>query len=133
MKAVCLCGSFKFYQEMNKVEEILVRNDIKCIKPVPFPHEDPRKSRAREEEEIGTKEHIENVKQADIIYVVDKDGYVGRSTSVEIGVAYGLGKKIYAMERIKDPAVDILVDEVLSPEELVSKIKHCARNSARMD
>ena len=64
---------------------------------------------------------------------MDKDGYVGRSTSVEIGVAYGLGKKIYAMERIKDPAVDILVDEVLSPEELVSKIKHCARNSARMD
>ncbi|MFB0514047.1 MAG: nucleoside 2-deoxyribosyltransferase [Candidatus Bathyarchaeia archaeon] len=120
MKTVCLCGSFKFYQEMNKVEEILVRKDIKCIKPVPFPHEDPRKSRAREEEEIGTKEHIENVKQADIIYVVDKDGYVGRSTSVEIGVAYGLGKKIYAMERIKDPAVDILVDEVLSPEELVS-------------
>jgi len=120
MKAVCLCGSFKFYQEMNKVEEILVRNDIKCIKPVPFPHEDPRKSKAREEEEIGTKEHIKNVKQADIIYVVDKDGYVGRSTSVEIGVAYGLGKKIYAMERIKDPAVDILVDEVLSPEELVS-------------
>lgn len=118
---------------MNKVEEILVRNDIKCIKPVPFPHEDPRKSRAREEEEIGTKEHIENVKQADIIYVVDKDGYVGRSTSVEIGVAYGLGKKIYAMERIKDPAVDILVNEVLSPEELVSRIKHCARNSARMD
>jgi nucleoside 2-deoxyribosyltransferase len=108
---------------MNKVEEILIKNDIKCIKPVPFPHEEPGKSRTREEEEIGTKEHIENVKQADIIYVVDKDGYVGRSTSVEIGVAYGLGKKIYAMERIKDPAVDILVDEVLSPKELISRIK----------
>lgn len=124
MKTICLCGSFKFYQQMNKVQEILVTNDKKCIKPVPFPHEDPKKSRAREEEEIGTKAHIENVKQAGIVYVVDKDGYVGRSTSVEIGVAYGLGKKIYAMEQIKDPAVDILVDEVLSPEELVSKIKH---------
>jgi len=109
---------------MNKIEEILVRNDIKCIKPIPYPDEDPKKSRTREEEETGTKEHIENVKQADIIYVVDKDGYVGRSTSVEIGVAYGLGKKIYAMERIKDPSVDILVKEVLSPEELISRIKH---------
>jgi nucleoside 2-deoxyribosyltransferase len=108
---------------MNKVEEILVRNGLKCIKPVPFPHGDPRKRRTREEEKIGTREHIENVKQADIIYVVDKDGYVGRSTSVEIGVAYGLGKKIYAMERIKDTAVDILVDEVLSPEELISKTR----------
>lgn len=123
MKTVCLCGSFKFYHEMSKVEEILVRNGLKCIKPVPFPHGDPGNRRTREEEKIGTKEHIENVKQADIIYVVDKDGYVGRSTSVEIGVAYGLGKKIYAMERIKDTAVDILVDEVLSPEELISKIK----------
>jgi len=109
---------------MNKVEEILVKNGIKCIKPIPYPHEDPKKSRTREEEEIGTKEHIENVKQADIIYVVDKDGYVGYSTSVEIGVAYGLGKKIYAMERIRDAAVDILVNEILSPEELVSRIKH---------
>jgi len=124
MKTVCLCGSFSFYQEMNKIEAILVRNHIKCIKPVPYPDEDPRKSRTREEEEIGTKEHIENVKQADVIYVVDKDGYVGRSTSVEIGVAYGLGKKIYALERIKDPAVDILVNEVLSAEKLISRIKH---------
>ena len=123
MKTVCLCGSFKFYQEMNETEEILVKNGIKCIKPIPYPHKDPRKSRTREEEETGTKEHIENVKQADIIYVVDKDGYVGRSTSVEIGVAYGLGKKIYAMNRIEDSAVDILVDEVLSPEELISRIK----------
>jgi len=123
MKTVCLCGSFKFYNVMNKIEEILFKSHIKCVKPVPFPHEDPRKSRAREDEEIGTKEHIENVKQADTIYIVDKDGYVGRSTSVEIGVAYGLGKRIYAMEKIDDPAVDILVDEVLSPEELVSKVK----------
>lgn len=102
---------------------MLVKNGIKCIKPIPYPHEDPRISRTREEEEMGTKDHIENVKQADIIYVVDEDGYVGRSTSVEIGVAYGLGKKIYAMNRIEDSAVDILVDEVLSPKELISRIK----------
>ncbi|NIO36825.1 hypothetical protein GTO27_03880, partial [Candidatus Bathyarchaeota archaeon] len=48
---------------MNKVEEILVKNDTKCIKPIPHPHEDPKKIRTREEEETGTKEHIENVKQ----------------------------------------------------------------------
>jgi nucleoside 2-deoxyribosyltransferase len=111
---------------MNRVEQILVKNGVRCIKPVPFPHGDPEKPRTRSEEKRGTREHIENVKRADIIYVVDKDGYVGRSTSVEIGVAYGLGKEIYAMEQIKDTAVDILVDKVLSPEELVSKIKRCA-------
>jgi len=109
---------------MNKVEGFLVKNGAKCIKPIPYPYEDPGKSRTRKEEETGTKDHIENVKQADIIYVVDKDGYVGRSTAVEIGVAYGLGKKIYAMERIKDAAVDILIDEVLSPEKLISILKH---------
>jgi nucleoside 2-deoxyribosyltransferase len=81
------------------------------------------KSRTREEEEMGTKEHIENVKQTDIIYIVDTNGYVGRSTSVEIGVAYGLGKEIYALERINDPAVDILIDDVLSPQELIARTK----------
>jgi nucleoside 2-deoxyribosyltransferase len=108
---------------MNKVEEFLAKKGVRCIKPIPYPYKDPKTGRTRKEEEIGTKDHIENVKQANMIYVVDKDGYVGRSTSVEIGVAYGLGKKIYAMERIKDAAVDILVDEVLSPEELVSILK----------
>jgi len=108
---------------MCRIEQILVENGVRCIKPVPFPHGDPERSRTRSEEKVGTREHIENVKRADIIYVVDKGGYVGRSTSVEIGVAYGLGKEIYAMEQIKDTAVDILVNEVLSPEELISKIK----------
>jgi nucleoside 2-deoxyribosyltransferase len=108
---------------MNRIEKMLVRRDIACIKPSPYPHEDPARSRTREEEKTGTKEHIENVKQADIIYIVDKNGYVGCSTSVEIGVAYGLGKEIYALERIKDPAVDILIDEVLSPHELIARIE----------
>ena len=67
-------------------------------------------------------------KRADIVYIVDKDGYVGRSTSVEIGVAYGLGKEIYALEQIKDPAVDILINEVLSPEELITRIKEKTRS-----
>jgi nucleoside 2-deoxyribosyltransferase len=127
MKVVCLCGSFKFFEEMCRIEQILVENGVRCIKPVPFPHGDPKRSRTRSEEKAGTREHIENIKRADIIYVVDKGGYVGRSTSVEIGVAYGLGKEIYAMEQIKDTAVDILVDAVLSPEELISKIKHSIR------
>ena len=44
-------------------------------------------------------------------------------SSVELGVAYGLGTKIYVMERIKDAAVDILVRGVLSPEELISRVR----------
>lgn len=62
---------------------------------------------------------------------MDKDGYVGRSTSVEIGVAYGLGKEIYALEQIKDPAVDILINEVLSPQELITGIKRMTKSPAR--
>lgn len=113
---------------MNRVEKMLARAEIACLKPSPYPHEDPAKSRSREEEKKGTKEHIENVKRADIIYIVDKDGYVGRSTSVEIGVAYGLGKEIYALEPIRDPAVDILINEVLSPQELIQRIKQKTRS-----
>lgn len=67
MKTVCLCGSFRFFREMNRIEKMLVRADIACIKPSPHPHEDPTKRRTREEEKTGTREHIENVKRADII------------------------------------------------------------------
>jgi len=136
-KTVCLVGSLKFLEDFNRVESALNAEGVICIKPIVFrdnilsiledikhPDRILKESRTREEELIGTKMHIANVAISDITYIIDRGGYVGLSTAVEIGVAWALSKEIYSMEKVEDPAVELLVrDGVLSPEKLVEKIK----------
>jgi nucleoside 2-deoxyribosyltransferase len=60
---------------------------------------------------------------ADIVYVVNPGGYVGRSVSVDIGYAYGKGKPVYVLRPIDDPPVMSLVTGVSSYENLIELLK----------
>lgn len=135
-KKVCLIGSLKFLEDFKRIESMLENHGISCIIPIVYrnnllsmlediknPNKILEKIRTQEEETIGTKMHIANVAVSDIVYIINRDGYVGRSTSVEIGVAWALGKKIYSMEKVSDPSVELLIHGVISPEQLVEKIK----------
>jgi len=59
----------------------------------------------------------------DIVYLVDKEGYVGKSGLVDIGYAYSKAKELYALEPIDDPAVASLLKGVVNTQELVSTAK----------
>ena len=67
---------------------------------------------------------LEKIDEADVVYVVNPGGYVGRSVSVDIGYAYARNKPIYVMHPIDDPPVMKLVNGVLSFEELIDLLKH---------
>lgn len=67
---------------------------------------------------------LEKIDEADIVYVVNPDGYVGRSVCIDIGYAHAKGKPICCMHSIDDPPVMDLVNEVLSFEELIDFLKH---------
>lgn len=67
---------------------------------------------------------LEKINKADVIYIVNPDGYIGRSVSVDIGYAYAKGKEIYAMHRIDDPPVMNLVKDVLSFQDSIGLLKH---------
>jgi hypothetical protein len=62
---------------------------------------------------------LENIDRADIVYVVDPNGYVGKSVSVDIGYAYARSKPIYAMHAIDDPPIMNMISKVLSFKELI--------------
>jgi CTP:molybdopterin cytidylyltransferase MocA len=66
---------------------------------------------------------LEKVDQADVVYVVNPDGYVGKSVSLDIGYAYARDKPIYVMYSVDDPPVMDLVAGVLTFEELVNFVK----------
>lgn len=66
---------------------------------------------------------LEKIDQADVVYVVNPDGYVGKSVSVDIGYAYARNKPIYLMHATNDPPMMDLVKGILTFERLVDFVK----------
>ncbi|MDF1540293.1 MAG: SH3 domain-containing protein [Candidatus Thorarchaeota archaeon] len=133
---VCLSGSFKFIEKMIEIESFLVKNDIQCLSPVPHSYRKgstPSEftedwSSLSEAQRLGESERIQKeyfhqkVDRANIVYVVNPEGYVGASVTLEIGYTYAMKKPIFAMEPIKEYTVMGLVNRVLSPEKLVQEL-----------
>jgi hypothetical protein len=111
MKTVYVCGSFKFINKMNELETKFKKEYIEFIML-------KKKSRR------GILGCLEKIEEADFVYVVNPDGYVGRSVCIDIGYAYAKGKPIYVMYPIDDPQVMGMVEKALSFEELVDFLKH---------
>lgn len=66
---------------------------------------------------------LRKIDAADVVYVVDPEGYIGKNVSVDIGFAYAKNKSIYVMHRVDDPPVMDLVNAVLSPKSLIEVLK----------
>ena len=67
---------------------------------------------------------LEKIDKSDVVYVVNPDGYIGKSVSVDIGYAYAKGKEIYTMHQIDDPPIMKLVKGILSFQNLIKLLKH---------
>jgi len=111
MKKVYLCGSFRFVHEIEELEKKLREEGIDC-------------EASKEMDSRGILGCLEKIDRADVIYVVNPEGYVGRSLCFDLGYAYARNKLIYAMHPIEDPPVMSLIKGVLTFEELISLLKH---------
>ena len=141
MKSVCLCGSFKFYNQVIKIEKFLREKKIICYKPNPFQYRNqlqpsifvdsffslPYTEKLRESGKAELA-HLEKINKADVIYIVNPSGYIGNSVTFEIGYAYAKGKLIYSQEPIEDFAVMSLINKVMSLEDLLNILKEDRSN-----
>ncbi len=109
MARVYLCGSFKFVETVEEVEGVLEAGGVSYLSSKA---PDPR----------GIVSCLEKIDASESVYVVNPDGYVGKSVSVDLGFAYARGRPIYAMRPIDDPPLDDLVEGVLQPEDLVKAL-----------
>ncbi len=115
MRVLYVCGSFRFRREMSELEGRLKEENIEF----------------RMSKKIGSRGILgclEKIDEADVVYVVNPDGYVGRSVCVDIGYAYAKGKPVYCMYPIDDPPVMKMVEGVLSSEELINFLKHSSHS-----
>jgi nucleoside 2-deoxyribosyltransferase len=105
-----ICGSFRFVDEMEHLENILKNDKIDYL----------ISKRAGARGIVGC---LEKIDKADIVYVVNPEGYVGRSVCVDIGYAYARNRPIYAMHSIEDPPLMKMVADILSFEELTKLLR----------
>jgi nucleoside 2-deoxyribosyltransferase len=118
MKSVCICGSFRFYEEMVDLRKALQARGVLCEWPLPGPRRAPPTMTADEARD-AIMHHLERMDRAGILFVCNKDGSLGNSVVMEIGYAYARRKPIYVLAPVHDPFLISLVSAVVSIEELL--------------
>lgn len=89
---ICLCGSTKFKAEFEKIAKLLTLRGAIITMPCVFHHAGDE---ITEEEKITLDlVHRLKIRDADLIFVIDCEHYIGKSTKREIEYAQTLNKNI---------------------------------------
>jgi len=110
VKKLYVCGSFRFQREMDDLKRKLQEKDIAY-------------SVAKSKDIQGILACLRRIDESDVVYIVNPDGYVGRSVSVDIGYAYAKDKPIYAIRPIDGPPVANLISGIMTPDALTDLLK----------
>jgi len=119
---IAICGSMKFHEEMTAIKAALETMDFEVVTPLQSDENTPIEARTDvTEEEIITakieydfiREHFRNIENSDAILVLNYEkngisGYIGGNTFLEMGHAFGLGKKIFLLFDI--PEMDYVTE-----------------------
>ena len=129
MKSVVICGSRRYKPEIRKFAKALEKAGV--VVYAPFLHEgkdewDKLSQRYKEYVALGlTHDHFYKIARADVVFVYNKNGYSGNSTTLEIGYAVALGKPIYTLSNEDEELCRrVLFKEVVkTPRQLLKKLK----------
>lgn len=127
MKSVIICGSRRFKPEIREFSKKLRDLGVVVFEPYLTMFEwekisdDHKKFIA-----LGlTHDHFYKIKMADVVFVYNKDGYIGNSTTLEIGCAVAVNKPLYALSDKDDELCRMVLFRgfISSPEELLKVLK----------
>lgn len=129
MKTVVICGSRRFKPEIKKFAKDLIKLGV--VVYAPYLHEGKSEWEKLSDQykkfvALGlTHDHMYKIKMADVIYVYNKGGYSGVSTTMEIGAAVALNKPIYAhSDKDTELCRFTLFREIIkTPKKLMRKLK----------
>jgi hypothetical protein len=93
---ICLCGSTRFKEIFFEIAKKFTLKGYIVTMPGVFVHRGD--SINKEDKEHLDEIHKTKIADADEIFVINKDGYIGESTKSEIEWAEELGKKITYLE-----------------------------------
>lgn len=124
MKSVVICGSRRFRPEMREFGEKLKELGVVVYEPYLHSGKDEWENLSDDYKNfvaLGlTHDHFYKIEMADVVFIYNKDGYAGNSTTLELGYAVSAGKPIYALSD-KDEEICrhvLFRGFISSPEEL---------------
>jgi len=124
MKTVVLCGSRRFKPDIRKFALGLRKNKVTVFEPYLHSGQEEWENLTPEYQKfiaLGlTHDHFYKIRMADVVFVYNKNGYVGNSTTLEIGYAVATGKPIYSLSADEELCRHVLFRaHVKTPEELI--------------
>lgn len=134
MKTICICGSFKFYDEMEKAARVFRKAGFIAIVPKPshirHGHKPEELKTGKYDKETlakwegeGAFSHLQNIRKCDAVYIFNQGSYLGPAVTVEIGYSLALGKPIFASSEVKDITLANFIVGVASPPKLPKLLK----------
>ena len=129
MKSVVMCGSRRFKPEMREFAEKLRKLGVIVYEPYLHSGQDEWARLSDDYKKfviLGlTHDHFYKIKMADVVFLFNKDGYSGNSTTLEIGYAVAEDKPIYALSGDDEEIYrQVLIRETINtPEDLVKRLK----------
>lgn len=138
MKSIVICSSMRFKKELRELKRALEGFDIKIILEPDFEDLSDEMASKEEGERLKDKRyrgrvpafvlgHLwKKIAPADVVYIYNKDGYIGHNTLGELFFAAGKDKFIYAHDErmlvdgsVREVCAEILVNRVVKdPQEL---------------
>jgi len=126
MKTVVICGSTQFAKEIREFTKKLKELGVYVYEPHLYSALGGKWDEIADFDKkfvaLGlTHDHFYKIRMADVVFVYNKDGYAGVSTTLEIGYAVGLDKPIFAFSGSDEEICRLsLFREIVStPEDLV--------------
>ena len=98
---ITICGSTRFKDDILRVQRELTMEG-KVVLSCPFFNHADGISMSEKDIQLVGELHKQKIDMSDAIYVVNKDGYIGKSTASEIEYAKSKGKQIIFMEKYAD-------------------------------
>lgn len=95
-EVITLCGSTRFRREFEEINKLLTLEGYVVISVGCFGHSGDVIT--EEQKELLDNIHLQKIEMADKIFVINKGGYIGKSTAREIEYAKKLGKVIRYLE-----------------------------------
>ncbi|MEK7183694.1 MAG: nucleoside 2-deoxyribosyltransferase [Patescibacteria group bacterium] len=128
MRSVVICGSRRFKPEIREFAKLLKELGVVVYEPYLHSGQDEWEQLSEDYKKfiaLGlTHDHFYKIKMADVVYVYNKDGYSGNSTTLEIGCAVAMDKPIYALSPdTQELCRNVLFREIITtPAELIKKL-----------
>ena len=120
MKSIFLAGSRKFFDELETIKKNLKKENIRVETAGKWDKNTPD---TLESEKNALLRAFKMIDESDILYVIAKDGYVGKTVCMEIAYAYAKNKEIISSNEINEYSAKALITKIKTPKELIEYCK----------